>query len=178
MILSVVCCDLQATTPTEKLESVTNQLIVIALSSQSNDDEKKTKLSQIIRTEIDLETISRKVLSTHWEDTTEEQKQYFMSQFEKIIVKNYFALLKKYTNEKIVFTKEQVKEDRLAIVDSEIVSGSSKTPVRYKMVKVDNTWKIYDFAPEGVSFVTSYKNNYAITLRESGVQGLVDAMSK
>jgi phospholipid transport system substrate-binding protein len=178
LILSSACLDLQATTPTEKLQSVTNELISIALDKLSNDEVKKNRLSDIIRTEIDLETVSQKVIGSHWDNTTKQQQQFFMIQFEKIIVKNYFTLLNKYTNEKIVFTKEQIKDDRLAIVDSEIVSGANKTPVRYRMIKINNVWRIYDFAPEGVSFVTSYKNNYAITLNESGVQGLIDFMSK
>jgi phospholipid transport system substrate-binding protein len=176
--LSIVCLDTFATTPTEKLQNVTSQLISVALDKKSSEQEKKDKLSKIIQAEIDLETISKKVILSHWDNASEAQKKYFMLQFEKIIVKNYFTLLNKYSNEKIVFGKEQVKDDKLAIVDSEIISGVTSTPVRYRMIKINGVWKVYDFAPEGVSFVSSYKNNYAITLNQSGVEGLVEVMSK
>ena len=170
--------DSNADTPTEVLELAVNKLIAVAEDSTSDDQVKKDKLTKIILAEVDFEAVSKRVVSKHWKKASAEQKQQFKAQFLKIMVNTYFALLKNYSNEKVLFLKEQLKKNKYAIVDTKIISGNKKIPVRYRLIKVDDTWKIYDFIPEGISLISTYKNNYASILKKKGMQGLIEDMIK
>ena len=167
-----------ASTPTESLKVAVDQLIAVAADKTIDDIAKKAKLSAIIQAEVDFEAVSKRVVSKSWKKATDEQKQKFKTQFKAIMVDTYFVLLKNYSNEEVIFSKEQIKKNKYAIVDTQIISENKKIPVRYRLIKVSDTWKIYDFIPEGVSLINSYKNNYVPILKKEGVQGLLEKMVK
>ena len=117
-----------ADTPSEALEIVINQLITIASDKSITDESKKTNLSKIISTEIDFEAVSQRVVSKPWNNASEQQKHQFKEQFLIVMVNTYFALLKEYSDEKVLFINEELKRENYAIVDTELVSGSKKNP--------------------------------------------------
>ena len=170
-----------ASTPTETVEHAVNRLILVAADKESNDQTKKSKLTQVISDEIDFEAVSKRVVSKSWKKATEVQKIEFKKLFLTIMSDTYFVLLKNYSNEKVLFLKEQLKKTKkneYAIVDTQIISGNLKIPVRYRLIKINDGWKIYDFIPEGISLINTYKKNYKSILKKKGMQGLLDEMSK
>jgi len=166
-----------ASTPTESLKSSVDKILLVA-KSKAHDKAKKEMLTSVLKSEIDFEAVSKRIISKRWKSATPEQKMKFKELFLGITSDTYFSLLQNYSNEKVEYTKEQVKNNKYAIVDTQIISDGKKIPVRYRLYMKDGQWKIYDFIPEGVSFVTTYKNNYAVILRKSGMQGLLDEMSQ
>ena len=170
-----------AGTPTETLELAVNKLIEVAADKAVDDQAKKAKLTQILSDEVDFEAVSKRVVSKTWKKANDEQKKEFKQRFLGIMTDTYFILLKNYSNEEVLFLKEQLKKTKkneYAIVDTKIISGNKKIPVRYRMIKVGDTWKIYDFIPEGISLINTYKKNYATILKKKGMQGLLEDMSK
>lgn len=170
-----------ASTPMETLELAVNKLIAVAAEKAADDQAKKAKLTQILSDEVDFEAVSKRVVSKTWKTANEEQKNEFKQRFLGIMTNTYFMLLKNYSNEKVLFLKEQLKKTKkneYAIVDTQIISGNKKIPVRYRMIKVGDGWKIYDFIPEGISLINTYKKNYATILKKKGMQGLLEDMSK
>ncbi|MCF6193327.1 MAG: ABC transporter substrate-binding protein [Kangiellaceae bacterium] len=171
----------RASTPTEAVEHAVNRLILVAADKESDDQTKKSNLTQIISDEIDFEAVSKRVVSKSWKKATEDQKAEFNKLFLTIMSDTYFVLLKNYSNEKVLFLKEQLKKTKkneYAIVDTQIISGNLRIPVRYRLIKINNGWKIYDFIPEGISLINTYKKSYKSILKKKGMQGLLDEMSK
>ncbi len=170
-----------ANSPTEIVENAVNRLIAVAADKDADDKTKKTNLTKIISEEIDFEAVSKRVVSKSWKKASDGQKIEFKKLFLTIMSDTYFILLKNYSNEKVLFLKEQLKKTKkneYAVVDTQIVSGNLKIPVRYRLIKVEGTWKIYDFIPEGISLISTYKNSYKSVLRKKGLQGLLEEMSK
>ncbi len=167
-----------ATTPTESLQKAVNQLIAIASKADASDEEKRNQLAEIINTEVDFDQVSRRIVLKDWYNATTEQKAQFNKQFSTILVATYADLLKNYNNQKVIFGKEQIKQDKYAIVDTEVVSGNKNIPVRYRLVKDQEQWKIYDFIVEGISIVSTYKSNYQGILRKGGIKLLLEEMIK
>ena len=165
-----------ANTPTEALTKSVNELISIAGNSDYDEASKKSELTKIIASTVDFEAVSRRVVSKPWRKATDDQKQQFKDNFLVIMTNTYFALLKDYDNEQVEFTKEQIKSKKYALVDTFILSGNKKIPVRYRLIKSVDTWKIYDFVPEGISIVTTYKNNYKSIISKKGISGLLEEM--
>jgi len=166
-----------ANTPTEALEKSVDKILQVA-QSRANDKAKREMLTDVLKNEIDFDALSKRIVSKTWKKATDEQKIQFKQLFLGVTSDTYFTLLQNYSNEKVEFTKEQIKNNKYAIVDTQIISDGKKIPVRYRLYMKDGQWKIYDFIPEGISFVTTYKNNYATILRKSGMQGLLDHMIK
>jgi len=170
-----------AASPTETLKLAVDNLIAVAADKETDVQVKKSKLTQILLAEVDFEAVSKRVISKSWKKASDEQKKEFKQRFLDIMAETYFILLKNYSNEKVLFLKEQLKKTKkneYAIVDTQIISRNKKIPVRYRMIKVDDIWKIYDFIPEGISLINTYKKNYASTLKKKGMKGLLVEMLK
>lgn len=162
-----------ALSPSEEIVFLVDKVILTAKDQNSSDVIKQAQLETLVTNHMELEYIAKRILNKHWDGATDEQKANFIALFRRVIVNTYFKLLKNYKDESVKILNEQVKDEKLAIVDTEIVAKDKKTPVRYRLVKIDNTWKLYDFIPEGVSFITSYRNSYSPILKESGMKGLL-----
>jgi phospholipid transport system substrate-binding protein len=93
-------------------------------------------------------------------------------------VNTYFSLLEDYSNESVSYVKEQIKKSKYAIVDTLILTDKNKVPVRYRLIKSGDTWKIYDLVPEGISLISTYKKNYKTILKKQGMDGLLEEMLK
>jgi phospholipid transport system substrate-binding protein len=171
----------QAKSPIESLEISVNKLIAIAVDKTADENNQIIQLTKVISEEVDFESVGRRVVSKKWKKASDEQKKEFKQRFLKIMVDTYYGLLKNYTNEKVLFLKEQLKSTKnneYAIVDTKIISGNKKIPVRYRLIKLNDSWKIYDFVPEGISLITTYKKNYASILKKKGVEGLLENMAE
>lgn len=165
-------------TPTTALQSMVNNLIAMVADKTINELQKKQGLENILHESVDFESLSRRIISKAWKKSTKEDQQDFKDRFQDIMVNTYFGLLQNYSNEEVVFGKEQLKKNKYAIVDTKIISGSKKISVRYRLINTKLGWKIYDFIPEGISMVASYKKNYASVLRKKGLSGLIVEMDK
>ena len=56
--------------------------------------------------------------------------------------------------------------------------GASPTIVAYRLHLTEGSgWKVYDITVNGVSLVTTYRSTFASTIRESGMDGLIDRLS-
>ena len=171
---------LLAQTPTETLEIAVNKILAVAGDQKATAEDKTQNLTKILSSEVDFEAVSKRVVSKSWKKANDAQKAQFKSQFLDIMVGTYSALLNNYTNEEVLFDKEQIKgkKSQYAIVDTKIISDGKKIPVRYRLIKTESGWKIYDFIPEGISLISTYKNNYASILKKQGMDGLLVEMKK
>jgi len=162
--------------PTEVLKSTVDQLISAVSDKSKDDNALRESISRIVHEAVDFEVVAKRIIAKPWKNATDTQKQEFKTLFAEIMVDTYFDLLKNYNNESVNFDGEKVKKDKYAIVDTTVVSGDKKIPVRYRLIKVDGQWKIYDFVVEGVSLVSSYKSNYRTILAKEGFDGLLKSM--
>lgn len=178
MISALISQSAIAMTPTETLEITVNQLIGVVSSSDKTNEVQKAEVDSIIKANVDFDAVSKKVVSKPWKKATEEQKQAFKTRFANIMVNTYFDLLKNYNNEEVIYGKEQIKKNKYAIVDTKVISEGKKIPVRYRLIKVEQNWKIYDFIVEGVSIVSSYRTSYKPIIKQKGLQGLLEEMNK
>jgi len=167
-----------ANSPTEALSLSVDKLMAIATDQASDEATKRDGLSNILASDIDFTAMSKRVVSKPWRKATKEQKQKFKQEFLTIITNTYYELLKNYSDEKVTYLKEQLKGKKYAIVDTAIISDTKKIPVRYRMIKSGDSWKVYDFIPEGISLVTTYRKNYKAILSKSGIDALLLEMNK
>ena len=178
MVGSVLAQPTVASTPTETLVRTIDQLIAVVKDKHMPAAAMREEISEIVHTGVDFELVSKRVISKPWKKATLAQKSRFKKLFAKIMVATYFDLLQNYSNEKVIYGREQIKKGKYATVDTQIISGTKKIPIRYKLLKTGQGWKIYDFVVEGVSLVNSYRSNYKVILKKEGFDALLDSMQQ
>lgn len=131
------------------------------LSLPSNKEKRRSKIREMIKDRFDFEEMAKRSLATHWSQRTPKEKEEFVSIFSDLLIDSYIGKIESYTNEKITYNKENVKEDgKYASVDTSIITQNVTIPIEYKVMLKNNKWWVYDVVIEGVSFITTYRSQY------------------
>ncbi len=162
--------------PTEQLQPVLNQLIEVlddqTLKGDAQKDERRRKIMTIISSGFDFREMSRRVLGKTWNELSEEDQDYFVSQFTKLLENVYIGKLESYGGRSYDFVAERIKGKR-AQVTTLIPYDESKIPVHYIMQRELDKWMVYDINIEGVSLVRNYMEQFRTILRKEQYEGLI-----
>lgn len=135
-------------------------------------------LRQKIHERFDFEKISQLSLGVHWKGLSTAEKLKFVHLFSQLLEATYLAKIESYTNEKVVFLKETVK-NRKVQVDTKILTDTVEIPINYRMYTLDDRqWRIYDMIIEGVSLVGNYRPQFGRILEKESFEKLIDQLEK
>jgi phospholipid transport system substrate-binding protein len=168
----------ETNTPTSSLTEAVNLFIAVAGDNALSAAEKKHRITEIVKEKVDLSVVSQRVVSRRWKKATTEEKKEFIGLFTQVIVNTYASLLNEYTNEKVEYIKEEIKKEKYAKVNTNIVLADKKIPVNYKLILRKGQWRIYDFSAEGISLISTYTNDYKSTLKRGGLAALNAVLKK
>jgi phospholipid transport system substrate-binding protein len=172
LIFSASSSAAEANTPTERVKAAVEDILAIAQDNALPSEQKYENLGLAIKSHVDLQAASQRVIAKHWRKATKEQKIEFMGLFRQVLTNTYGKLLETYTNEEVRFENEKIKKEKYASVDTIVISGGKQIPVTYQLLKRGENWKIYDFVAEGISLVRSYSTDYQSVLRKGGIESL------
>ncbi|HDK41322.1 MAG TPA: ABC transporter substrate-binding protein, partial [Nitrospirae bacterium] len=78
---------------------------------------------------------------------------------------------------KITYDKEVVRKGgKYAVVSTMIVTENVDIPIDYKVMLKTDKWWVYDIVIEGVSFVSTYRNQYNKIIMKQSYAKLIQKM--
>ena len=161
-----------ATTPTETVKGAVDKVLGILESEGLNREQRWTEIGKVINARFDFRSMSQSILATNWRSATPEEKRRFVEFFSQYLEDTYRTKIEAYTNQRIEYVSEQVRKDR-AIVDTQILTNSTRIPVTYRLRNNDGEWYAYDVVIEGVSLVNNYRNTFSAIIKSEGMDGLL-----
>ena len=161
-----------ATTPTETVKGAVDKVLEILRSDGLNREQRWTEIGKVINARFDFRSMSQSILATNWRSATPEEKRRFVEFFSQYLEDTYRTKIEAYTNQSIEYVSEQVRKDR-AIVDTQILTDSTRIPVTYRLRNNDGEWYAYDVVIEGVSLVNNYRNTFSAIIKSEGMDGLL-----
>jgi phospholipid transport system substrate-binding protein len=148
------------------------------LKAESAKEIKKDKLRIIYKTMFDENEFSRRTLSRNWSKLNPTEQAEFVKLFEQVLEKSYADKILDYTNEKVEFTKDEMKSDTQAEVQTKIITASKEIPIFYRMILKDGKWKVYDVVVENVSLVQNYRTQFNDILSKNTPEQLLETLRK
>lgn len=168
--------------PKDAVDNTVNRVLDVLrdpkLKGPSAKQMKTEKLRVIYKDMFDEMEFSRRTLTRNWNKFTPAQRKEFVDLFEQVLEKAYLDKILDYTNEKIVFFKEDVISDKQVEVHSKIVTASKEIPMIYRMILKDGKWKVYDVVVENVSLVQNYRTQFNDILANNTPEHLLDTLRK
>jgi phospholipid transport system substrate-binding protein len=146
------------------------------LKAASAKEIKKERLRVIYKSMFDELEFSRRTLARNWSKLNPVQQKEFIGLFEQVLEKAYIDKIFSYTNEKIEFYKENMLSENQVEVQTRVVMSSKEIPIFYRMIKKDNTWKIYDVVVENVSLVQNYRTQFNDILARNTPEQLLEIL--
>ena len=173
----------QSAAPDALVRSVTDEVVGIIKQDkdiQAGNRQKTTALvEQKVLPHFDFTRMTALAMGPNWRKATPEQQKLLVEQFRTLLVRTYSTALSAYRNQVI-----DVKPPRTQPNDAEVVvrsevkqSGAEPVTIDYSMAKTPGGWKVYDLAVNGASLVTTYRETFAVEVRNGGIDGLIKSLS-
>jgi phospholipid transport system substrate-binding protein len=143
---------------------------------------------RIVLPHADFQRMSRWVLGRNWRTASPAQRDRFVAEFRKMLVRTYSTAMSEFLDD--ILAHEQAvsvkgldlePDSRKVVVRSEIRrnDGGRPVPVHYRMFRnKQGEWKVYDVTVEGVSLVTNYRSTFDRRIHEQGLDALLDEMAR
>ena len=113
--------------------------------------------------------------------STPTQRQAFIQQFTILLIRTYSSALAQYTDEKVNFLplRGNFNAETRVQVNSKIIRDSGPPiNVSYRLVRMGEQWKLYDFSVDGISLVQSFRSQFAQELQQVGIDGLINKLAQ
>ncbi len=124
----------------------------------------------------DFTRMTKLAVGHSWRDATIEQQKALVHEFQTLLVRSYATAYSTYRQIKV-----DVKPLKLAGGEDEVTvksqillpGGAPPVGVDYFMGASPTGWKVYNISVDGVSLVTTYRNDFGAQIQQSGVDGLI-----
>jgi phospholipid transport system substrate-binding protein len=156
----------------------TGDRLVAVVNGPGTTAAKRTQMSQIINTDVDVDGIARFCLGRYWRTATPEQQKQYLSLFHEVLVTNITSKLGEYQG--VTFSMGHSKpQDEEAVVSTTVVRPNNPpTAVDWIIANPTTEPKIIDVVAEGTSLRLTQRQDYAsyLTHNNGSVDALIAAM--
>jgi len=148
------------------------------LKAPSAKETKKEKLRAIYKVMFDEVELSKRTLGLHWNKMNVAERREFVELYQQILEQAYMDKILSYTNEKVVFGRENKTSENLAEVQTKIVTSSKEIPIDYRVILSGGAWKVYDVVIENVSLIQNYRSQFNDILANNTPEQLLMILRK
>jgi phospholipid transport system substrate-binding protein len=156
----------------------TGDRMAAVVNGPGSTSAKRSQMTQIINSDVDVEGIGRFCLGRYWKVATPEQQKQYLALFHEVLVTNITAKLGEYQG--VTFTMGRARpQDEEAVVSTTVVRPNNPpTAVDWIIANPGSDPKIVDVVAEGTSLRLTQRQDYASYLSHNNgsVGALIAAM--
>ena len=149
---------------------------------QGNQDALQELVDRYIMPNVDFPMITRMTVGPRWRQATPEERIRLQKGFEKLLMRVYSGALKTVKDNvcELRPTRNRRVSDELVVRTLLKSTGSQDIALDYRIYrnKRQNAWKIVDVNVEGIWMVENYRAQFASTLSNDGIQGLIKLLEE
>jgi len=174
----------QPTPPDVLVKNVTLEVVDLIAKDKEIKAGNRAKLIDLIEAKVlphfNFGSMTALAMGQSWNKANPEQKKRLTDEFKTLLVRTYASALAAYSEQKFDFRPLRAKpSDTDVTVQVRVLQpGAQPVPIDYSMEKTAAGWKVYDVMVGGVSLVANYRTEFNNAVRESGIDGLIQNLSK
>jgi phospholipid transport system substrate-binding protein len=174
----------QEVPPDVLVKNVTNEVVELITKDKEIRSGSRAKLVEVIESKVlphfNFGAMTALAMGQNWSKATPEQKKRLVQEFKTLLVRTYASALAAYAEQRFDFRPLRARPtDTDVTVNVRVLqSGAQPVPIDYSMEKTAAGWKVYDVMVGGVSLVANYRTEFANTVRNSGIDGLIRELQK
>ncbi len=137
-------------------------------------------VANVLLPHFDSDYAARLVLGQTWRTATPEQRKRFVDAFYHSLLSNYGNALLNFTADRFVILPYHGDPgETMATVRTEVKkSTGEKVPVNFSLRKTDSGWKAWDVVIEGISYVKSFRTDFAAEIQQKGLDEVIARLEK
>ncbi|HEX9395146.1 MAG TPA: ABC transporter substrate-binding protein [Burkholderiales bacterium] len=179
LLLSLPLLAQDAGAPDVLVKNVTLEVVDIIAKDKDIRAGSRQKLIQLIEEKVlphfNFASMTALAMGQGWNKANPEQKKALIEEFKTLLVRTYASALSAYSEQKFEFRPLRAKPtDTDVTVQVRVLQpGTQPVPIDYSMEKTAAGWKVYDVMVGGVSLVVNYRTEFANSVRNAGIDGLI-----
>jgi phospholipid transport system substrate-binding protein len=178
-VLLPVAVHAQGTEKAAAFVKATGDKLVAVVNGPGTASAKRTQMTQIISSDVDVDGIGRFCMGRYWRQATAEQQKQYLALFHEVLVTNITSKLGEYKG--VTFTMGRSRtQDEDAVVSTTVVRpNNAPTAVDWVIANPSSASpKIIDVVAEGTSLRLTQRQDYASYLshNNNNIDALITAM--
>ena len=115
------------------------------------------------------------VLGKSWRAATEDQRARFIAAFQDSMLQNYGNALVNFTANKLKVQPSHLDpaSDNASVNTTIMRDNGTTIPVIYVLHKTPEGWKAWDVKIEGISYVKSFRDDFAAQIDQKGLDAVI-----
>ena len=172
----------QDSAPDALVKSITQDVISAIKQDKEIQAGNSKKVTDLVEAKIlphfNFGRMTQLAMAVNWRRASADQQRMLTQEFRALLVRTYSTALSSYRDQVIDYKPLRAKaEDTEVTVRSEVrQKGAQPVSIDYELEKTPTGWKVFDVKVGGVSLITTYKDDFANQVRESGVDGLIKTL--
>jgi phospholipid transport system substrate-binding protein len=147
---------------------------------QANPDHLRVIIEQELMPHIDHKFAAFKVLGSQFRSVPKGKIPEYVEEFRQYLVSNFAVVLSNYGGQELLFEPVKNAEEQNDLTVKAIIrkAGNPDIRISFKLRKNKKTqeWKTYDLVAEGISLLSSKRNEFASIIRQQGIEAVIDVM--
>ncbi|HTV97716.1 MAG TPA: ABC transporter substrate-binding protein [Steroidobacteraceae bacterium] len=137
-------------------------------------------VANVLLPKFDIDYAARLVLGQTWRSATPDQRKRFVDAFYHSLLRNYGNALLNFTAGNFtVLPYRGDPGDTQATVRTEVrKSDGEVVPVNFSLHKTPEGWKAWDVVIEGISYVKSFKTDFAAEIEQKGLDDVIARLER
>ena len=145
----------------------------LGASGNHEADEVLKVFEHEISPHLDFITITRWLAGDRWSNLDDDEKKELEAVVREHVVEVYASLLARGPSVVIKVESTSTIKTRSARVGALLATEQGrKLAVEFRLIRSEDSWKLYDLAVEGLSFARSLRAELAPVISDGGVEGL------
>jgi phospholipid transport system substrate-binding protein len=166
--------------PDELVKRTADRVLKKVMANKASMKANPSKLYGLVNSSVaphfDFGAMSRSVLGKHWRKASKSERNSFVKEFKKLLIRTYASALLNYSGQRIDYKPAKIS-GKSAVVKSLVRGGGGPAlPIDYRLRKGGGRWKVTDLKVDGVSLISNYRTNFSSKVRRVGVSGLIKEM--
>lgn len=128
----------------------------------------------------DFGEFSSRTVGPRWRSFSAEEKKRFSDAFANLLFNTYLNKVTGYNGESVIYNGETVSPNgNLVEVRTTLAFKDGKrTPVNYRMIYKDGSWRVYDVIIENISLVRNYRTQFQDILKNATPDQLIERINQ
>jgi phospholipid transport system substrate-binding protein len=175
-----------ASSPVKLVETVSKALLADLDANRAAYRKDITGLYKVVDKlflpHVDVPFAAQQVLAKHWRTATEVQRKRFIDALYQSLLTTYGKALNEFTGDqmKVLPFKGDPAAKTASVKTTIRTRNGSNVNVEYSLRKKDaaSEWKAYDVLIEGISYVSSFREDFGTEIDQKGLDALLDRLEK
>lgn len=171
--------------PDEVVEDVAGRLLDDLTTNKATYEADPAQLEELVRTvlvpALDVEYSARLILGRAGRGASDEQIAAFAETMSNVLTERYASGMLEYGGREqleVLPLRGELNTRATKVRTRVRMLNGNQVPVDYVFRKTDEGWKAFDVIVEGISYVTTYRNQIQPQVAEVGIEGVTERLAR